>query len=125
MKNKKQKVAAIWAAILACVIYIFMPAYSVSANTEYASAQEKEEIKEIKEINENSLYAKSAVLMDADSGRVLYGKNASAPYAMASTTKIMTCILALELGKPDQIVTFSKTAASMPDVQMNTKEGKQ
>ena len=37
----------------------------------------------------------------------------------------MTCILALELGVPDQIVTFSKTAASMPDVQMNAKEGEQ
>ena len=37
----------------------------------------------------------------------------------------MTCILAMELGVPDQIVTFSKTAASMPDVQMNAKEGEQ
>ncbi len=73
----------------------------------------------------DALYSTGAVLMDADSGRVLYGKNASAPYAMASTTKIMTCILALELGKPDQVVTFSKTAASMPDVQMNAKEGEQ
>lgn len=72
-----------------------------------------------------ALYSAGAVLMDADSGRVLYGKNASAPYAMASTTKIMTCILALEFGEPEQIVTFSKTAASMPDVQMNAKEGEQ
>ena len=72
-----------------------------------------------------TLYSAGAVLMDADSGRVLYGKNESEPYAMASTTKIMTCILALELGEPEQIVTFSKTAASMPDVQMNAKEGEQ
>ena len=72
-----------------------------------------------------ALYSAGAVLMDSDSGRVLYGKNESEPYAMASTTKIMTCILALELGEPEQIVTFSKTAASMPDVQMNAKEGEQ
>ena len=73
----------------------------------------------------DALYSTGAVLMDADSGRVLYGKNETMPYAMASTTKIMTCILALELGEPDQIVMFSKTAASMPDVQMNAKEGEQ
>lgn len=73
----------------------------------------------------NSLYSMGAVLMDADSGRVLFGKNADEAYAMASTTKIMTCILALELGKEDQIVTFSDYAASMPDVQMNAKAGEQ
>ena len=43
------------------------------------------------------LYAQAAVLLDADSGRVLYGKNEETPMAMASTTKIMTCIL--EIGR--------------------------
>ena len=71
------------------------------------------------------LYSTGAVLMDADSGRVLFAKNGKEPYAMASTTKIMTCILALELGEPEQIVTFSDYAASMPDVQMNAKAGEQ
>ncbi len=71
------------------------------------------------------LYAAGAVLMDGETGRILFSKNEDTNYAMASTTKIMTCILALELGKPDQVVTFSKTAASMPDVQMNAKTGEQ
>ena len=44
------------------------------------------------------LYAQSAVLMDAESGRVLFAKNADQKMAMASTTKIMTCIVALEMG---------------------------
>ena len=43
------------------------------------------------------LYAKSAVLMDGDSGRILYEKDGGVELPMASTTKIMTCILALEL----------------------------
>ena len=47
------------------------------------------------------LYAKSAVLMDADSGRVLYGKEEEQFLANASTTKIMTCILAIESGRRD------------------------
>ncbi len=69
------------------------------------------------------LYATGAVLMDAESGRVLFEKNGKTPYAMASTTKIMTCILALEFGKENQIVTFSDHAAAQPDVQMNAKAG--
>lgn len=73
----------------------------------------------------SGLYSTGAVLMDAESGRVLFGKNKDEPYAMASTTKIMTCILALEIGSPDQIVTFSETAAAQPDVQMNAKAGEQ
>ena len=45
------------------------------------------------------LYAQAAVLMDAETGRVFYGKNEMALLPMASTTKIMTCILALENGR--------------------------
>ncbi len=42
------------------------------------------------------LYAKAAVLMDADSGRVLYDRCGDEQLAMASTTKIMTLIVTLE-----------------------------
>ena len=44
------------------------------------------------------LYAQSAILMDAGSGRILYEKNGHEKRPMASTTKIMTCILTLECG---------------------------
>ena len=60
-----------------------------------------------KEIKESELYAQAAVLMDADSGRVLYGKNSDAVLAMASTTKIMTCIIALENGELSDMVEIS------------------
>lgn len=69
------------------------------------------------------LYAQAAVLMDADSGRVLYGKNEKDVLPMASTTKIMTCILALEYGNPDDIVEASAYAASMPKVKLSVKQG--
>lgn len=71
------------------------------------------------------LYAKSAVLMDAASGRVLYGKNETEILPMASTTKIMTCILALEHGKMEELATVSSYAASMPKVHLGVKEGEQ
>ncbi len=69
------------------------------------------------------LYAQAAVLMDADSGRVLYGKNAEDVLPMASTTKIMTCILALEYGNPEEIVEVSSYATSMPKVKLYVKQG--
>ena len=47
----------------------------------------------------NQLFATAACLMDGDTGRVLFGKRETDPMAMASTTKIMTCILALENGQ--------------------------
>lgn len=67
---------------------------------------------------ESTLYAKSAVLMDAESGRVLYEKNGYQHMPNASTTKIMTCILALEQGNLDDEVKVSSYAASMPKVRL-------
>lgn len=72
---------------------------------------------------ELDLYAQSAVLMDADSGRILYGKNESEVMANASTTKILTCILALELGDMEAYVPVSSVAAKMPKVHLGMKTG--
>jgi len=71
------------------------------------------------------LYSRAFCIMDASNGRVLYGKDYETSYPMASTTKIMTCILALEYGNLDDIVTISPYAASMPDVQLNAKVDEQ
>ncbi|MBR5248168.1 MAG: D-alanyl-D-alanine carboxypeptidase [Lachnospiraceae bacterium] len=77
----------------------------------------------LKPLENLSLYATSAVLMDADSGRVLYEKNGYANMAMASTTKIMTCIVALENCDLDVEVTVSAYAASMPKVKLYVRQG--
>ncbi len=72
---------------------------------------------------EETLYARAAVLMDAESGRILYGKNEKEVMPMASTTKIMTCILALENGNPDDLAKVSNYASKMPKVKLNVREG--
>lgn len=77
------------------------------------------------EIDETQLYAQAAVLMDADSGRVLYGKNEDEVLAMASTTKIMTCIIALENAQPEEMVDISSYAAGMPAVKLGVRKGEQ
>lgn len=54
-----------------------------------------------------SISAASYIVLDSVSGVVLAEKNAHTPRAMASTTKIMTCLLACESGKLDDIVTIT------------------
>ncbi len=76
-----------------------------------------------KEGEPGNLYAQSAVLMDADSGRILFSKNGQTERANASTTKIMTCILALEYGSLDDVVTASEKASSQPKVHLGVTSG--
>ena len=76
-------------------------------------------------IEEGTLFSQAAVLMDATSGRVLYGKNQDLQLAMASTTKIMTCIVALELGDLEDVVTVSGYAAAQPKVKLYLRKGEQ
>lgn len=78
---------------------------------------------EVPKINE--LYALSAAMIDGDTGRVLYEKEGYNVRAMASTTKIMTLIIALEYGNLDDMVTVSSYAAKMPDVQLGIKAEEQ
>ncbi|KIR01345.1 D-alanyl-D-alanine carboxypeptidase [Lachnospiraceae bacterium TWA4] len=95
--------------------FIFLLIFLIFPKTIYAN--------ESNSIKSNDLHAKSAVLMDGDTGRVLYGKDENLPLANASTTKILTCILTLEYGNLEDIVPVSSHAASMPDVQLNIRKG--
>ena len=80
---------------------------------------------------ELSLYARSALLMDASNGRVLYEENGYKVMPMASTTKIMTCILALEWletapeEEKEKCVIVSGYAARMPKVHLGMRAGEQ
>jgi len=57
-----------------------------------------------------SIGAEGAILMDADSGAILYGKNIHEKLYPASTTKILTTLIAAENSNLDDIVTFSHDA---------------
>lgn len=90
--------------------------FSVLSTGNFVYAEETPD--ELKE-----LYARSAVLMDADSGRILFGKNESDVLPMASTTKIMTCIIALENMKKNQICEVSEIAVQQPKVHLGVRTG--
>lgn len=70
-------------------VLLFSLLFFIGANITYASTST----------------AHSYILMDMDTGRVIESKNKDKPMLIASITKIMTCILAIENGNIDQIVT--------------------
>lgn len=57
-----------------------------------------------------SISAEGGILLDADSGAVLYGKSIHVPYFPASITKILTALIVIENCNMDDIVTFSHNA---------------
>ena len=69
--------------------------------------------------------ATSATLVDADSGRVLYEQNADAKMLIASTTKILTALVAIREGDLSQVVTVKREATLTEGSSMYLKEGEQ
>ncbi len=69
--------------------------------------------------------ASAAVLMDMDSGRVLYERNAGNRMLIASTTKIMTALVALRDGNLADTVKVSREAAYTEGSSMYLKEGEE
>lgn len=67
--------------------------------------------------------AQSAVLMCANSGEVLFSRNADKQLPMASTTKIMTSLLAIEAAMPDKEITVTKEMVSVEGTSMGLLPG--
>lgn len=114
MSNKKRK---IFAAVLLFFV-IFLQPFMAIAETEEALPKREE-------LSASELYSKSCALIDGASGRLLYGKSETDTMANASTTKIMTCIIALESGCGNDVVTVSANAAAQPKVHLGMSEGDQ
>lgn len=112
--GKKLKILMLVLSVLFCNIEGKVPVSATEKTEKEAGIEEPSE-----------LYAISACLMDADTGRVLFEKNGQEERAMASTTKIMTLIVTLENADLDSVVTVSSNAAKQPDVQLTINEGEQ
>jgi D-alanyl-D-alanine carboxypeptidase (penicillin-binding protein 5/6) len=75
-------------------------------------------------LKSNEIFAIGSVLMDSYSGRILWEKNYKKPLAMASTTKIMTAIFAIEKSKNlDKIICIDKSIIGIPKVKMDLVPG--
>ena len=70
-----------------------------------------------------SVSSACAILLEADSGKVIYAKNETRRHANASTTKILTCMLALENAKLSDRVTVSANAAAQEPSKLYMQTG--
>ena len=67
--------------------------------------------------------AKACIIIDEASGRVLLSHNAETPLPMASTTKVMTALLAIERGNLGDPVTCSRNAFGVPGTSIYLSQG--
>lgn len=125
-RNRQIQLYMVLAVLMIAQIFMMLfDGYSLSGRK---SGQTDEPVKEASQeiISEpKELYARSAVLMDADSGRILFGKEEKKVRPMASTTKIMTCILTLENMTEAQKAKVSDNAARQPKVRLGVKSGEE
>ena len=73
--------------------------------------------------SEPSVSAGCAVLMDADTGELLYARHPDRPGLIASTTKIMTAWLACQEGDLDRVVTVPAEAVGVEGTSLYLREG--
>lgn len=94
------------------IMMLLIQAAPVSATSIDQTALKPKEIKLNKRgpISYPSTNARAAALIDVESGRLLYSENGDTELPMASTTKIMTAIVAIESGKLHEMVKTSKRA---------------
>ncbi|GIM47992.1 hypothetical protein DNHGIG_35410 [Collibacillus ludicampi] len=67
--------------------------------------------------------AKSAIVMEMESGKILYAKEAFDPLYPASMTKLLTAILLIEHTRPDDLITVSQNAARQPKSKLGLRKG--
>lgn len=109
-------------SILSAVLFLSfictgINAYAAPATTEEAlsEAEERKSLPIQSNQIENwpagpTIGAESAILLEANTGAILYAKNIDEKMYPASTTKLMTCLIAAENSALDETVTFSHNA---------------
>lgn len=138
MVGKKILIGILTAAVLAAspsisVLAVAGPESGAEAAEGTQEGQEKteEELAAEEEARKNAIYetlpdsnhlpgwpegpkvhAASAIVMDMESGAVLYAKAAEEQHFPASITKLLTTLVALEVGEPDDTVTFTEDSIS-------------
>lgn len=129
MKNK----ISICLAVIAITMSVFMPYYisGMVENIENTGAVNIEKIANASisstvnsiDSEEPNITADYAILIEAATGRVIYEKNADEKAYPASTTKMLTCVLAIEKGDLDKTLSVSQRAAWTEDPYVGFQQG--
>lgn len=121
-KNRFLKAACIIAALSLCLggFFVFLVSCTQNDSSKVDNLTENREIiRFIKDESANTslpaptVSAKSAILIEASSGEVIFSKNADEILPMASTTKIMTALVAIENGDVSRTVSVSPKAVGV------------
>ena len=96
-----------YTSFLLVLLFIFIPCFSLKASA----------------AGEVGVSASSAILMNADTGEILFEKNAHEKRGIASTTKIMTALIAVEYGCPDKNVTVTADVPYAEGTAIGLKTG--
>ncbi len=111
--------------MLTCFIIMMFTTNIYAEDFEYILAEGSGVDMYNKEQEEIKLGSKGVILYDANTGRILYGENIDEKLPMASTTKIMTLLVALENADLNDMVKISKNATKAPKVKMYLNEGEE
>lgn len=101
----KQKIKQLSCFLLACQLFVI---------TAYAKPAWP---------SDTGIQAEAGIVMDADSGAILYGQNIHLQYPPASITKILTALVVLEHCDPDEIVDFTDNAVYSVEADSGNKIG--
>lgn len=109
-------------------VLMFILIFPVCCFADEENNEEEEQIPELVEAASNSaeepnLNSRAAIIYDRNSKEVIYGKEENTKRKMASTTKIMTCMVVLEKGELRDTVIVSKKAAGTGGSRVGLKTG--
>ena len=116
-RHKPPVRTAVTALMAACIVSLCISPVNSYADTDDTDVESQEQYEKTIESNsiENwpqgpEVYAAAAIVMEANTGTILYAKDIDTAYYPASITKIMTAILTLENCELDEVVTYSYNA---------------
>ncbi|MDE5865490.1 MAG: D-alanyl-D-alanine carboxypeptidase [Lachnospiraceae bacterium] len=119
MYFKRKKGFLTFSLLTVFIISFFFNCYTLTAHATLEELAADAEARKLLPIQSNEIDnwpvgpeigAQAAILMDANTGIILYAKNINEKLYPASTTKILTCLLAMENGNLDDMVSFSREA---------------
>lgn len=113
------------AIILGLIIFLFISFGNCAKSEDSDFEFEFQVVETITQVDSHppKVSSPAAVVIDTINGRILYDKNAFQKRQMASTTKMMTAILAIERGRLNDIVTVSSRAAYVGGSQAHLRVG--
>jgi D-alanyl-D-alanine carboxypeptidase len=127
-RNKTMRAACLCAAVLLCLGAFFVFFHGLMSS-ETADGQQsvtgrpEYSLLGVGAVPTPSVSAAAAVLMEASSGEIIWSRSPDAKLPMASTTKIMTALVAIENGNVDDVVTVSCDAVGIEGSSIYLYEG--